>query len=98
MPPDHGCRIEDFHRAQHLGRQAIEPCKHKAVDIAEDRSFRRSTTQNIELMAKDKNFGVQRSPGPKQAGQICTRSTYRDRPSVRLSPDSLALVSALGLR
>ena len=92
MPSDHRCRLENFQRVQHPGHQTIELRKHETIDIAEDRSLRRFTTQHIELMPKDKDFGVQCRLRPEQAGhetpnqpaEIAHRQDYhpiRRRPS-----------------
>jgi hypothetical protein len=35
MPADYRLRPEDFERVEHLGRQAIEPTKHQAIDVAD---------------------------------------------------------------
>jgi hypothetical protein len=42
--------------------------QHEAIDIAENHALRRSTAQNIELEAKDKDFGLQCCPRPEQPG------------------------------
>jgi hypothetical protein len=50
---------------------AIEPDKQHAVDAAEAHSLRGFAPQYVELVAKHKDFGFQRSPRPEQPGQ-CT--------------------------
>ena len=67
MSGNHCCWLEDHQRAQHFGCQAIETSKHKPVDIAEDKPFRRLTPQHVGLMAKNENFGLQRSTRPEQS-------------------------------
>ena len=57
MPTDDRFRLEDFHRVQHLGSQAIEPRKHQAIDIGDGDPLGRSTPQHIELMPKGENLG-----------------------------------------
>ena len=68
MPSDDGLRLEDFHRVQHLGSQAIEPRKHQAIDVAYGYPLGRPTPEHIELTAKDENFGLQRCARPQQPG------------------------------
>ena len=36
-----------------------------AIDVAKDRPFRGSTAQNIELVTKNEDFGLQRRPRPE---------------------------------
>jgi hypothetical protein len=50
---------------QHCGRQAIEPTKYQAIDLAKDYPLRQSTAQNIELVAKNEDFGLQCHPRPE---------------------------------
>jgi hypothetical protein len=64
MPMYNGFGLENLQRIQHLGSQAIEPDKHQAIEIADGHPFRRSTTQHIELVTKDKDFGLQCRPQP----------------------------------
>ena len=66
MSRDHSCRLENCHRAQHIGCQAIEASKHKPVD-AKDKPFRRPAPQHVGLMAEDENFSLQRSTRPEQS-------------------------------
>jgi hypothetical protein len=85
MPSDDRLRLEDFHRVQHLGSQAIEPRKHQAIDIADRDPLGRSTPEDIELMPKDENFGLQGCTRPEQPGhgvpdqleEIAHRRDYR---------------------
>src|ERR1700758_922723 len=41
MPTDYCLRLEDFQRVEHLGRQAIEPAKQQAIDVADGHPLRR---------------------------------------------------------
>jgi hypothetical protein len=68
MPTDNGLRLEYLWRIQRRGRQAIEPAKYQAIDFAKDRPVRRSTAQNIDLVAKNEDFGLQCRPRPEQPG------------------------------
>jgi hypothetical protein len=64
-PIDHGLRLEEFHRVQNLGSQVIEPRKHQVIDIADSNPLGRPTRQDIELMPKGENFGLQGCAGPR---------------------------------
>jgi hypothetical protein len=95
MPSDDGLRLDDFHRVQHLGSQAVEPRKHQAIETADGDPLGRSTPYHIELMSKDEDFVLQRGARPEQPGhwvpdqreEIAHRSDYqptRGRPSAAL--------------
>jgi len=45
--------------SMNYGRQAIEPAKYQAIDLAKDYALRRSTAQNIGLVAKNEDFDLQ---------------------------------------
>jgi hypothetical protein len=40
----------------------MERAKYQAIDFAKDHPLRRSTAQNIELAAKNEDFGLQCRP------------------------------------
>jgi hypothetical protein len=69
----------------YLSRQAIEPRKHPAIDIADGNPLGRPTPQHIELMPKGENFGLQGCARPEQPGhglpdqleEIAHRRDYR---------------------
>src|SRR5208337_4572377 len=65
VPTDHRLRLEDFQRIEHLRGQTIEPGKHQAINVAESHSLGRSAMQHIELVSKEQDFSVQRSPRPE---------------------------------
>ena len=67
MPPDYRFRPEDCQRVQNIRCEPIEPGKHQTIDVAEDYPPRRFTPQHIELVPKNKDFGLQRSPRPEQS-------------------------------
>ena len=67
MPSDHGGRLENFQCVAHAGHQAIETSEHQPIDITEDKALRRLTPQHVELMAKDKDFCLQRRARPEQS-------------------------------
>ena len=67
MPADHRLRLDDFQRVQHLRSQTIQPGKHQPINVAESHSLRRSAPQHIELVPKNKDFGLQRGPRPEQS-------------------------------
>ena len=45
-----------------------EPAKYQAIDLAKGHPLRRSTAENIELVAKNEDFGLQRRPRAEQPG------------------------------
>jgi hypothetical protein len=47
---------------QHPGSQAIEPNKQQAIDAVEGHSLRRCPPQDLELVAKHKDFGSRARP------------------------------------
>jgi hypothetical protein len=55
----------DFQRIEQLGSQTIEPGKHQAINVAESHSLGRSAMQHIELVSKEQDFSMQRSPRPE---------------------------------
>src|SRR5271156_3096840 len=79
VPTDHRLRLEGFQRIEHFRSQTIEPGKHQAINVAESHSLGRSAMQHIELVSKEQDFSMQRSPRPNSAKQ--TRSTCKDRSS-----------------
>jgi hypothetical protein len=54
---------------QHPWSQPIERSTHQAVNVAEGNSPRGLAPQHIELISKNKNFGLQRSPRPEQGSE-----------------------------
>jgi hypothetical protein len=66
MPPDYRFRPKDFQRVQNIRMQLIKSGKHPTIDVAEDYPLSRFTPQYIELMPKNKDFGLQGSPRPEQ--------------------------------
>jgi hypothetical protein len=67
MPTDQRLGLEDFQRAQNSGSQAVEPGKQEAIQVAEGYPLWAITPQHIELVSKDEDFSLQRSPRPEQA-------------------------------
>src|SRR5271155_5066411 len=65
VPTDHRLRLEDFQRIEHLRSQTIEPGEHQAINVAESHSLGRSAMQHIELVSKEQDFSMQRSPRPE---------------------------------
>jgi hypothetical protein len=45
--------------------QTIEPGKHQAINVAESHSLGRSAMQHIELVSKEQDLRMQRSPRPE---------------------------------
>jgi hypothetical protein len=44
MPTDNGLRLEDLHRIEYSGSQAIKPDEYQAIDVADGHPLRRSAT------------------------------------------------------
>src|SRR6266545_7834904 len=65
MPADHGLRLDDLQSIEHSRGQMIEPGEHQAVNVSKGHSLGRFSSQNIELVSKQEDFGFQRSPRPK---------------------------------
>jgi hypothetical protein len=85
MPPDYRFRPEDFQHVQNIRIQLIKPGKHPTIDVAEDYPLRRFPPQHIELVPKDKDFGLQGRPrpeqpddsAPNQSAEIAHRGDYQ---------------------
>jgi hypothetical protein len=85
VPAQQRLRPYDLQSVQHPGSQAIKPDKQQPVDAAEDHSLRGFAPQHVELMAKDKVFGLQCGPrseqpdqgAPDQSAKIAHRSDYQ---------------------
>jgi hypothetical protein len=97
MPPDHRFGLDNFQCIQTVRHQPIECCKHELIEAAESHAFRRSALQDIELMSKNKDLGLQAASDPNNPA-IATKSGYRGSPCHLLSPDSQVIVSSMGLR
>jgi hypothetical protein len=73
MPMDDRLRLEDLQHVQHFGCQTIETGKHQAIDVCESDPFGKLTPQDVELVPKDYDLGLQRIPdrnNPSTAHQI----------------------------
>ena len=65
LPCEREGRLEDFPRIEQLRSQTMEPGKHQAINVAESHSLGRSAMQHIELVSKEQDFSMQRSPRPE---------------------------------
>jgi hypothetical protein len=65
VPADHGLRLDDLQSIEHSRGQMIELGKHQAVNASKGHSLGRFSSQNIELVSKQKDFDFQRSTRPK---------------------------------
>jgi hypothetical protein len=73
VPADHRLRLENFKCVQYSRSHTIERSKDKAVNVTERQPLWGFAPQHVELMSKDKDLGLQRSPhrnGPIKAHQI----------------------------
>jgi hypothetical protein len=57
VPADHGLRLDDLQSIEHSRGQMIEPGKHQAVNVSKGHSLGRFSSQNIELVSKQEDFG-----------------------------------------
>src|SRR5262249_42760842 len=62
VPADHCLWLENFEYVQHSRSQAIEPDKHQAVNVGKCQSLRGFAPQHVELVSKNEDLGLQRSP------------------------------------
>src|SRR6516164_2832346 len=98
VPADHRLRLEDFQCVQYSRSHTIEPRKHQAVNVAEGQSLRRFAPQHVELVSKDKDLGLQRSPRPEQSDQGAPDQSAKIAHRERVSADSQSESAGLGLR
>src|SRR4029077_5226144 len=59
--PITGLRLDDLQSIEHSRGQMIEHGKHQAVNVSKGHSVGRFSSQNIELVSKQEDFGLQRS-------------------------------------
>src|SRR5260370_13186248 len=69
MPADYCLRLDNLQRVQCSRSRTIECCKHQAVNVTERQSLRGFAPQHVELMSKDQELGLQRSPRAEQSDQ-----------------------------
>ena len=74
----------------------MEPRKHQAVNVAEGQSLRGFAPQHVELMSKDKDLGLQRSPRPERSDQGAPDQLAKIAHRERVSADSRRPVSRFG--
>jgi len=98
VPADHRLRLENFQCVQYSMSHTIEPRKHQAVNVAEGQSLRGFAPQYVELVSKDKDLGLQRSPRPEHSYQGTPDQPAKIAHWERVSADSRPRSAILGLR
>ena len=98
VPADHRPRLENFQCIQYCRSHTIEPRKHQAVNVAVGQSLRRFAPQHVELVSKDKDLGLQRSPRPELSDQGSPDQPAKIAHWERVSADSRSRSAVLGLR
>src|SRR5271169_5242808 len=93
VPTDHRLRLEDFKRIEHLRSQTIEPGKYQAINVAESHSLGRSAMQHIELVSKEQDFSMQRSPRPEWCEDRRPHQPAKIAHQNEVSTDSQTIVS-----
>ena len=76
----------------------IEPGKHQPVNVTERQSLRGFAPQHDELMSKDKDLGLQRSPRPEYPDQGAPDQPAKVAHRQRISTDSRSRSAVLSLR
>jgi hypothetical protein len=67
MPTDYGFRLEDLQGIQDFGRQSVKTDEHQAIHICQNDPFGGFMPQDIELVPKDDDLGLQGSLRPEQS-------------------------------
>src|SRR5262249_29747609 len=98
VPADHCLWLEDYQCVQYSRGQAIEGHEHQAVNVAERQSLRRFAPQDVDLVSKGKDLGLQLSPRPEQSDQGAPDQPAKITHAERVSADSRSRSAVLGLR
>jgi hypothetical protein len=98
VPANQRLRPYDFQRLKHAGSQAVEPDKHKAVNVAEGGPLRRSAPQDVELMTEYQDFGLQSNPRPEQFDQAAPDQPAKIAHRANYQPIRRPQSAVLGLR
>src|SRR5262249_19544086 len=61
MPADDGLRLDDHQGVQNAGCKPIKAPENEQVEIAENKPFRRFSSQHIKLVAQRHNLCLERS-------------------------------------
>src|SRR5271170_2525569 len=77
--------------AQSAGHE--EPGKHQAINVAESHSLGRSAMQHIELVSKEQDFSMQRSPRPEWCEDRRPHQPAKIAHQNEVSTDSQTIVS-----
>ena len=96
MPADHRLRLENFQCVQYSRSHTIERSKDKAVNVTERQPLWGFAPQHVELMSKDKDLGLQRSPRPERSDQGAPDQLAKIAHRERVSADSRRPVSRFG--
>src|SRR5204863_4090707 len=66
MPADNGLRLDDRDGIQDAWCDPIQADEDQTIEIAEDRTFARASTQHIQLMTQSQILRLNRGSRPKQ--------------------------------
>src|SRR3954453_6998152 len=69
MPAQNRLRLDDREGIQNMRRDPIQTDENQAIEGAQDRSLRRPSVQNIQLMAQSQVLCPKRSSRPEQPGE-----------------------------
>jgi hypothetical protein len=59
MPPDHGCRLNEYQGVEELRPQSVNPHPEQTVGQEEPKAARASTPQDDHLMSQGEEFEFQ---------------------------------------
>jgi hypothetical protein len=83
---------------QNRGSEAIKRDKHEAIQVAEGYPLWGLAPQHVQLVSKDKDFSLQRSPRPEQSDHDTPDQPAEIAHGDRLLPIRREPAAALGLR
>src|SRR5271154_1776555 len=69
VPFNHGLRLHDLQRAEHLRSQTIQAGEYQTVQHPERWPFRRFPPQHVKLMTQNRVFSLKRDPRPERSDQ-----------------------------
>ena len=96
VPADHCLWLENLQGVQYSRSHTIERSKDKAVNVTERQPLWGFAPQHVELMSKDKDLGLQRSPRPERSDQGAPDQLAKIAHRERVSADSRRPVSRFG--
>jgi hypothetical protein len=89
-------RLENFQCVQYSRSHTTERSKDKAVNVTERQPLWGFAPQHVELMSKDKDLGLQRSPRPERSDQGAPDQLAKIAHWERVSADSRRPVNRFG--